>query len=163
MALVYVGIGFFYKEKIKELMENDSSKYDKITGAVAVLLGLFCYFNYSGEKPFYYFDMKPVYYKELFSAIVIPCAFGFVLVRIVYWISKARWLEVVQDFLSPCGRATVPIMFMHIPLNYWQKTIGYGRLAYVLIGVGVPVLFTLAFHRLSVVRRLFGLPDLSGI
>ena len=39
-----------------------------------------------------------------------------------------------------CGRATIPIMFMHMLLNHWQNTIGYGKLIYTIIGVGIPIL-----------------------
>lgn len=83
MALVYVGIGYFYKDKIKRLLEDETVKIDVAAGIIAVLLGIFCWINYRDGSPFYYFDMKPVYYKELISAILISCAFGFVLIRIV--------------------------------------------------------------------------------
>ena len=61
MALVYVGIGFFYKDKIKELLECDSRRFDLLSGLIAVALSLFCWFIYRNENQLYYFDMKPVY------------------------------------------------------------------------------------------------------
>ena len=140
MALVYVGIGFFYKEKIKELLESELKKYDLTAGIVVIVLALFCWFIYrDGNRP-YYFDMKPVYYKELISAIVILCLFGIVLVRLVRWMEKFKWLNLLNHFLIFCGRATVPIMFMHIPLNHWKEIFGYGRLTYTLIGIGLTTL-----------------------
>ena len=158
MALVYVGIGFFYKDKIKNLLESKLKKYDLTAGIVLIALVLFCWYIYRDGNRLYYFDMKPVYYKELISAIVIPCLFGIVLVRLVHWMGKFKWLNLLNHFLSFCGRATVPIMFMHIPLNHWKDTFGYGRCMYVAIGVCVPLLLTLLFNNSKVMRKLFGLP-----
>lgn len=160
MALVYVGIGFFYKDLIKELLESDSRKYNIMVGIITVVLGLCCWFIYRDGNRLYYFDMKPVYYKELVTAIVIPCAFGVVLVRLVHWMESAKWLNVLKYFIILCGRATIPIMFMHIPLNHWKTTLEYGRCVYILIGVGIPLAFTLVFNKYGMMRKLFGLPEL---
>lgn len=162
MALVYVGIGFFYKDKIKGLIESELKRYDILAELIAMGLVLFCWINYSGGNRLYYFDMKPVYYKELVLAILIPCAFGLVIARIVHWLTRNRCYNVVNDFFALCGRTTIPIMFMHIPLNHWEASIGYGRCVYTLIGVAGPLLFTAIFCRFSLMRRLFGLPDLRG-
>jgi len=62
MALIYLSIGFFYKDKIKQLSEFESRKYDLAAGAVAVALVIFCWFIYTDGNRLYYFDMKPVYY-----------------------------------------------------------------------------------------------------
>ena len=105
--------------------------------------------------------MKPIYYKELFSAILIPCAFGIVIARIIHWICKYTALEWLTSGFAYLGQMTIPIMFMHVPLNTWKDTIGYGRLVYVLIGVGIPVAFTLIFNGYSIMRKLFGLPKLQ--
>ena len=161
MALVYIGIGFFYKTEIKTLIKESSQKCDIIAGITAILLVFFCMLNYYGGRRFYYFDMKPVYYKELLSAIIIPCAFGLVVVRGVHLMKNIGWFDAVLDFLSICGRATIPIMFMHIPLNYWRNSFGYGWFTYLLIGVGVPLIFSLLFNRIPIMRKIFGLPDLS--
>lgn len=160
MALVYIGIGFFYKDKIKELLESKSRKYDLAAGIVVVALALFCWLIYKDGNRLYYFDMKPVYYKELVLAILIPCAFGIVLTRLVHWMEKMKWLNHLSCFLSLCGRATIPIMFMHIPLNHWKGGFGYGRVIYMAIGIGIPLAFTLVFNKYKSMRRLFGLPKL---
>ena len=161
MALVYVGIGFFYKQQIKKWIEEDKKKYNIIVGLITAGLIAFCWFIYRDGNRLYYFDMKPVYYKELISALLIPCAFGMVLVRLVHWIGKIKWLDGMNQILAFCGQATIPIMFMHIPLNHWQTELAYGRSVYVLIGVGIPVVFTVLFNKNKVMRKLFGLPDLE--
>ena len=160
MALVYISIGFFYKNKIKELLESESRKYDLTAGIVVAALALFCWLIYKDGNRLYYFDMKPVYYKELVSAILIPCAFGIVLIRLVHWMEKVKWLNHLSCFFSLCGRATIPIMFMHIPLNHWKESLGYGRATYVVIGIGIPIVFTLIFNKYKAMRKLFGLPKL---
>lgn len=161
MALVYVGIGFFYKGKIRELLESESRKYNLIAGIVAITLVIFCRFIYRDGNRFYYFDMKHVYYKELISAILIPGAFGIVLIRLVHWMEKVKWFKLTNQFLILCGRATIPIMFMHIPLNHWKEEFGYGNCVYVLIGVGIPLLVSVTLNKYKSMRKLFGLPKLQ--
>lgn len=107
MALIYLSIGFFYKDKIKQLSEFESRKYDLAAGAVAVALVIFCWFIYTDGNRLYYFDMKPVYYKELISAALIPCAFGMVFARIIYWMEKINWLDGLNRFFALCGQAHI--------------------------------------------------------
>mgnify|MGYP005762082525 CR=1 FL=1 len=116
IALVYVGIGFFYKKQIKQLAEAKSVKYDVISVVIITGLALFCWYIYKDGQRLYYFDMKPVYYKDLLLAIIIPCAFGIILIRLIYWLSNIKWLNEINRFLGLCGQATIPIMFMHVPL-----------------------------------------------
>lgn len=161
LALVYVGIGFFYKKQIKQLAEAKSVKYNVISVVTITGLALFCWYVYKDGQRLYYFDMKPVYYKDLLLVILIPCAFGTVLVRLVYWMNSIKWLEGINRFLGLCGQATIPIMFMHVPLNHWKDSIGYGRAVYLLIGIGVPLMITFMCNNISVARRLFGLPKIN--
>lgn len=157
MALVYIAAGFYCKDKIKVILGSNDRKIDLIAMVITLALGVFCFFNYSSGKAWYYFDMKPVYYKELLSAIIIPCLFGVVLCRIVYWFARIKMLS---DGLAILGRMTIPIMFLHVPLNQWKDSLGYGRLTYVLIGIGIPIIFAMVFSRFKVMRKLFGLPEL---
>lgn len=161
MALIYIGIGFFYKKYINELLQSDLRRYDLIAGITVIVLIVFCCFIYQDGNRLYYFDMKPVYYKDLVLGIIIPCAFGIVLGRIVRFLSKIKCIDWLNGFLALCGRTTIPIMFMHIPLNHWKNTLVYGRCVYMIIGVGMPLVFTILFNRYKVMRNLFGLPDLQ--
>lgn len=161
MALIYVGIGFFYKKQIKQLLETKSVKYDVISGLTVVGLTIFCWYIYKDGKRLYYFDMKPVYYKNLIFAILIPCAFGVALTRLVYWLYKVKWVSELNRFFELCGQATVPIMFMHVPLNYWKDFIGYGQIVYCLIGIGIPLTVTLMCNNISFARKLLGLPKID--
>lgn len=161
LALVYLAIGYYNKERIRCILKSDGKKYDVVTFMTAAALTVFCCFNYQDGEPFYYFDMKPVYYYELFSAVIIPCAFGFVIVRMIHWIVKCKIFDWLSYGLAYLGQMTIPIMFLHVPLNNWKDSLGYGRFVYVLIGVGIPVVFTVIFNRFHVVRRLFGLPEIK--
>ena len=40
-------------------------------------------------------------------------------------------------------------MFMHIPLNHWKDSIGYGRTVFMIIGIGVPLIITLIVNFLK--------------
>ena len=161
LALVYIGVGFFGKRWIRNVIEDRSPRYDLAAGGIMAVLAVFCWYIYRGGEPVYSFDMKPVYYRELVSAVLVPCLFGFVIVRLVHWMVRINVVKMLNRFLALCGRASLPIMFMHVPLNFWRKDLGYGVLAYVLIGICVPVAFTLIFNRWSFARTLFGLPSIE--
>ena len=105
--------------------------------------------------------MKPGYYKDLLLAILIPCAFGMVLMRLVYWLNRAKCFKGMNQFLELCGQATIPIMFMHVPLNHWKDSIGYGRTVYLLIGIGVLLVITIMCNNISVAHKLLGLPKIN--
>jgi hypothetical protein len=161
MALVYIGIGYFYKKQVKTLLESNLLEHDIVASIIAVGLVVFCGLNYRYKSEFYYFDMKPVCYTELVLAIIIPCAFGIVLARLIHRIAKVGWLWVLRDFLILCGKTTVPIMFMHVPLNHWKDYLDYGRLVYMAIGIGIPLVLTLVFNKNLVMRKVLGIPKLN--
>lgn len=162
LVLVYLAIGFYYKKQIKNFLTENNKMYDISAVCAVAVLAVFCYMNYQNDTPYYYFDMKPVYYRELALAIIIPSLFALVLVRIIFWFSKIRITESFMTIFSYLGRMTMPIMFLHIPLNYWKDVLDYGIIIYMLIGVGGPVIFTLLFNRFEIMRKLFGLPRLNA-
>lgn len=162
LALVYVAIGYYGKAQVRNWLSSEEHKYDVASVIVFAVIVVFCSFNI--KFGFYYFDMKPVYYRELILAIVVPCAFGVVIARLVYWMGKRKFLNWLNRRVAFLGRTTIPIMFIHAPLNtLLLEHFKYGRLFYVLIGVGVPVIITLIFSRFMMMRKLFGLPELSRV
>ena len=160
-ALVYVGIGYYYKDKIKVLMEDDAKRYDLIAIITAMGLVVFIWLNYRNGNGIYYFDMKPVYYKDLIGAILIPCAFGIVITRCIHQIVMKKHFYVINGFLSLCGQTTLPIMFMHVPLNHWKNSLGYGLFIFLLIGIGVPLLIVIVFNKFKLARKLLGISHLG--
>lgn len=160
IALVYIAIGYYNKELIRRWLYDRKCKYDYIAFLTFVIIILFCYMNYKDGTTHYYFDMKSVYYKELILAILVPCAFGIIIMRILYWWSYTAVLQSIYSMFDILGRVTVPIMFMHVTLNIWKEKLEYGLIAYVLIGIGIPVAFAYLFGRFEIMRKFFGLPDL---
>lgn len=163
LALVYLGIGFFYKQKISSIVNQKNGKLDLLALVCGVCMVVFCWVNYNVGNGYYYFDMKSVYYKELVSAIVIPSCFLVVLLRISFFISYLNWLNRVKNALIICGRSTVPIMFMHLPLNCLKDTMNYGLGLYVIIGICIPLLLSRIFGNFLILQKLFGFPQLNMI
>ena len=56
----------------------------------------------------------------------------------------------------------IPIMFMHIPLNHWRNSVGYGKLIYTMIGAGIPILMVIFCGRYPLMGKPFGLPKLEN-
>lgn len=157
---MYVAIGFFGKDKIPSFLSSKSNRYDIAAAVCSGLLVVFCIFDFWGERSLYTFDMKPVYYKELFLAIIVPALFGFVLIRVTYWIKRVAVMRGLYTVFVVIGQITVPIMFLHVPLNHWMQEFGYGRLIYMLIGIVIPVAFSLICCRFKIMRKLFGLNEI---
>jgi hypothetical protein len=158
LAIIYLAIGFYCKKTINRMLLEDNLKIDIAVMLISLIIIAFCIFNYWGGRRFYYFDMKYIYYKELISAIIIPSAFGLILLRVVYWIERINKLSYLEDVLAFLGQMTIPIMFMHMPLNALQSLIGYGRIVYFFIGICVPVIITVLFNKFAIMRKFFGLP-----
>lgn len=163
LALVYLALGFFYKNQIKSMMQSKSRRYDIAAIALSIALAVLCYFNFRSGESAYYFDMKPVQYHELVSAIIIPCIFGFVLIRFTLLISKIKVIKWLFSFLVFLGQMTLPIMFIHIPINTFQTQIDYGSVLYVLFGIGVPLAVVVIFKKYPAMRKLLGIPDLDNV
>ena len=163
LALVYLALGFFCKRPIKSVIQAKRKKYDFFAIVLAIVLAVLCSLNFRLGAHVYYFDMEPVYYHELLSAVILPCIFGFVLIRFTAWISEIKTLAWLSAFFAFLGRMTIPIMFIHMPVNCFQTQIGYGSTLYVLIGIGVPLVVVIAFGKFPVMRKLLGIPNLNKI
>ena len=157
LALVYLALGFFYKSQIKNMMQSKNKRYDIAAISVILTLAVLCYFNFRSGESVYYFDMKPVHYHELISAIIVPCAFGFVLIRFILLISKTKVMNWLFNFLAFLGQMTIPIMFIHVPINTFQTEIGYGSVLYVIFGIGVPIVIVIIFRKCTLMQTLFGI------
>lgn len=161
MVLVYLAIGFYYKKQIKRLLFEENKNFDFIAVFFLIVVTLFCFMNYKIGRV-YYFDMKVVAYRDFLGSIVIPCLFGVIIIRFIHKLENFKVTNCILTPISYVGRMTIPIMFLHMPLNYPMKYLRYGQLAYMLIGIGLPITFTLIFNRFSIMRQLFGLPKIDG-
>lgn len=165
ITIVYIAIGFYNKERIKHWMNSNSRKYDIIALIIGLNLMVFIYFNYQKTPPIYSFDMKPVYYHELSAALIIPCAFGFVLLRITNLLEKILFFKHINNYLAFLGHITIPIMFLHIPLNHliqpFIRNSLIGIVVYMIVGIGIPILITVYFCKYKRLRTILGLPQLN--
>ena len=123
LAIVYVAMGYYYKETIEKWFKSDCYSYNVLAISVAVFIVIFCCFNYREGRPLYYFDMKSVYYHSFFAAKAIPCAFGLILARLIYMLKRNAVSDRLMNTLAFLGQRTIPVMFMHIPLNTWLQSI----------------------------------------
>ena len=137
------------------MINSEDNRVDIITVVMGILLLVLLVFNC--KIPFFKLDMKYVYYKELASAIMIPCTFGLILARTAGRIIKLKFLNQIAKILVFLGQMTIPIMYMHIPANTLTSYFSYGSTFYVIVGIGIPVIFVLLFSRIEIVRKLFGL------
>lgn len=153
IAIVYIAIGFYCKTHILQLLNSSKKNSDLL--AVIVLMAMIAFCLLINKTGWYYFDMRPVYYKELFLALSIPVCFGVILARLVYWIEKC--VPLVLSVLSYLGKFTIPIMFIHISINtILSRYFSYGRLTYIIIGIIIPCAFAFIVKRYKLTARMFG-------
>ncbi len=160
LAVVYIAIGFYFKKFILCLMRDENKKYDNMALFFVVIFIAFAYLNYKDDT-IWYFDMKPVCYNSLVMSILIPIIIGVIICRIIFWFDKiqsVRKLVYVFEFL---GQMTVPIMYIHVPVNQWKNRFGYGLITYIVLGIGLPFIFTKIMNRNETIRALFSLPARS--
>ena len=109
-------------------------------------------------------DMKLVVYTNPISVYIILALYGFVIARLSTFIG--RDCERLSRCLSYVGSITIPIMFLHEPLNRFCLLSNY-LLIYLLIGMGIPILFSIAaskFERckyLGIPKRKIVVPDIK--
>lgn len=143
LVLSYLMVGYILKDKIVNLFQTRSSKLDIIAvGVIAVLILEHLLMEKQGVPR--QIDMKLVIYKNPISVYIIPALYGFVIARLSAFVERnCRRLSLC---LSYVGSITIPIMFLHEPLNRFCPLSDY-LLIYLLIGMGIPVLFSIVVSR----------------
>ncbi|PEU35504.1 acyltransferase family protein [Bacillus toyonensis] len=148
IAIVYYAFGFYYRDFIANTIKRKLS--------AIILLSISCLFiigEYSGFFT-YSLDLKIHLYNNLILDLIIPISFTLTVCVISYWISK---LSIFKMF-STLGMMSLPIMYLHIPLNVLALYISfdYGIFTYALIGITIPVLMNMFFlDRFKITRFLF--------
>ena len=89
--------------------------------------------------------MKQVLYPNLLYNYLIPIGYGLVLLRLCRIISKR--LKRIKCALQAIGQMTIPIMYLHEPLNRYLQIAQDNILVYVLIGIGAPAFFVMLIQR----------------
>ena len=163
LALVYIGVGFFYKKILFELLYMKSKTCDIGAGCIIISFVIVGFLVYKFGNGYYYLDMKTVFYENFFAGLIVPIIAGALLCRITYWLLKTKHISIIIKTLKYCGQISIPIMFMHIPLNYLAGNVNQRYLLYTVIGIGFPALFSLVFNRNKIARILFGIPDFKNM
>ena len=135
LVLSYLIVGY----KIVDLFQRKSFKLDIMAVGVAAVLILEHLLMETYGIP-RQIDMKLVVYTNPISVYIIPVLYGFVIARLSAFIE--RNCERMSRCLSYVGSITIPIMFLHEPLNRFCLLSNY-LLIYLLIGMGIPVLLSI--------------------
>ena len=139
LVLSYLIVGYILKDKIVDLFQRKSFKLDIMAVGVAAVLILEHLLMETYGIP-RQIDMKLVVYTNPISVYIIPVLYGFVIARLSAFIE--RNCERMSRCLSYVGSITIPIMFLHEPLNRFCLLSNY-LLIYLLIGMGIPVLLSI--------------------
>ncbi len=158
MALVYIAAGYYQKGRIDVLFHGESRKLDLMAALSLFLFALFCIFNSYGVG--FHLDMKHAEYREMALVLLLPGMAGTVLARSVRALGNHKATACIVSVFSVLGQVTLPIMFLHIPLNSILNPEGKSGLGYLLIGIGLPVLLSLFLGNTAFMRKVFGLPRL---
>lgn len=153
LVLSYLIVGYILKDRIVALFQRQSLKLDVIAIGVIVLLILehLLMEKYGVSRKI---DMKLVVYKNPISVYIIPALYGFAIARLSAFIE--RNCGRLSRCLSYVGSITIPIMFLHEPLNRFCLLSNY-LLIYLLIGMGIPVLFSITVSKFECCKY-FGIP-----
>lgn len=153
LVLSYLIVGYILKDKIVDLFQRKSFKLDIMAVGVAAVLILEHLLMETYGIP-RQIDMKLVVYTNPISVYIIPVLYGFVIARLSAFIE--RNCERMSRCLSYVGSITIPIMFLHEPLNRFCLLSNY-LLIYLLIGMGIPVLLSITVSKFECCKY-FGIP-----
>ena len=153
LVLSYLMVGYILKDKIGDLFQRQSLKIDIIAVGVAALLILehLLMERYGMPRQI---DMKLVIYKNPISVYVMPVLYGFVIARLSALIERS--CRRLNRCLAYMGSITIPIMFLHEPLNRFCP-LSSNLFFYLLIGIGIPVLFSIIIRKFEYCKY-FGIP-----
>lgn len=153
LVLSYLIIGYLLKDKIIGLIQRRSKKMDIIAAGIAVFLLLEHLLTEMYGVP-RQIDLKVVVYKNPISVYIIPILYGFVIARISTFIEhKCKKTKILFSYM---GNLTIPIMFLHEPLNRYCLLSNH-LFIYLLVGIGIPILFSLVVSRFGFCKY-FGIP-----
>ncbi|MEN6462989.1 MAG: acyltransferase family protein [Syntrophomonas sp.] len=144
ITLSYYAFGYFGKNFLKTITPGQCVGISLLPLLLIILHLNGCYS--------YKLDLKYLNYTHIIQDLVVPITMTTVLCGISSAISK-----ISSKYSTTIGNRTMPIMYMHIPLNEaLYKFIMQGSLTYTIIGVLIPVLISkFIFERFALTRLLF--------
>lgn len=153
LVLSYLMVGYILIDKIVDLFQRQSLKMDIIAVGMAALLILEHLLMEMYGMP-RQIDMKLVVYKNPISVYVLPVLYGFVIARLSALIERS--CRKLNRYLAYMGSITIPIMFLHEPLNRFCP-LSNNLFFYLLIRIGTPVLFSIIIRKFDYCKY-FGIP-----
>lgn len=134
ISIVYFSMGFYLKETITKIRNNfNISLYILISliGLIFIILNLKGILSYN-------LNMKLGHYYNLILDILIPSIFG------IWGLITSMIISKINiTLIKFIGINTLPIMYLHIPLNgLIQNKIKYGLITYILVGVVPALIFS---------------------
>lgn len=153
LVLSYLMIGYILKDKIKNVFLRQSLKMDIIAVGVAVLLIIEHMLAELYGLP-RQIDMKLGVYKNPISVYIISILYGVVIARLSAFIEQK--FERLSKCLAYMGNITIPIMFLHEPLNRFCSQSSH-LLFYLLVGIGISVLCSIVGSKFECCKY-FGIP-----
>lgn len=171
LAIVYVTIGYEFKVYIQQLTRRTSRNL-LLSCCSFTLIVIFYILNFYLHSIHYIFDMKYVIYKELILSVLIPIAFGILIIQVgsfLNLISSCQscpiwyryFVHVLNFSLAYLGHISMLIMYLHIPVNYFQSNFQYNSFLYVVIGIGIPICLCQLFGKSRFCQRVFGLKEIE--
>ena len=133
-------MGYYGKQTIARWRKADQFQVD--FAAIVIAIILVTEFAVMGGRTI---DMKQVLYPNLLYNYLIPIGYGLGLLRLCRIISKR--LKRIKCALQAIGQMTIPIMYLHEPLNRYLQIAQDNILVYVLIGIGAPAFFVMLIQR----------------
>lgn len=146
LAITYISIGYFWKEKIqrKEII-------DVIVVIFSILLILMQIFNIINVE----IDMKYEKYTNIVFVVLIPMLFFIIISNISKLIEKSK---IIGNILAYIGQASMIIMYLHLLIkSYFIDIVGehYSIILYVIFTLGICCLIKYIFSKNSVTQKIF--------
>lgn len=150
LSIVYFMIGYYYKDKINLI----KGKVNKFVFIICLIIFLTLINLYISGKFNFYFDMKYSHYRNFLLNIMIPLLVGYLLLTFSFIIKESY----IGSILRIIGNYTIPIMYLHIPLNTYVSDLFKYRIyiyIYLLIGILIPLMFGHICSKFIYLDRIF--------
>ena len=140
LCISYLAIGYYGKPVIDKWRKSDQLQVRLATIGIGIVL-IMEFAIFGGRT----LDMKQAFYPNLIYVFLIPIGYGLLLLRLCRLI--AARLQFTKIALQIMGQITIPIMYLHEPLNRYLQFAQENILIYILVGIGVPVLLAMLVQK----------------
>ena len=140
LCISYLVIGYYGKPFIDKWRKSEQLQVRLATIGIGIVL-IMEFAIFGGRT----LDMKQAFYPNLIYVFLIPIGYGLFLLRLCRVI--AARLRFTKMTLQTIGQITIPIMYLHEPLNRYLQFAQENIVIYILVGIGVPVLLAMLVQK----------------